>query len=147
VLPGGRFVATATTVRALIRIALGVDDNHMSGAPGWIDNELFDITATTADHAEIGTTQQFQQLILSLLEDRFGFKFHREQKEGSVYRLEIDKPGKTGPGLRPDTSGAKPGMSTSSNGVRASMKASNVSMADLAAALQRQVGRPVEDHT
>src|SRR5579863_526214 len=39
VLPGGRFVATATTVRTLIRIAFGTDDNRISGAPRWIDNE------------------------------------------------------------------------------------------------------------
>src|ERR1039458_7377352 len=71
VLPGGRFVATATTVRTLIRMALGTEDNLMSGAPGWIDTETFDINATTANHIEVTTPQQFQQVILSLLEDRF----------------------------------------------------------------------------
>jgi uncharacterized protein (TIGR03435 family) len=81
VLPGGRFVATATTVRTLIRIAFGTDDNRISGAPSWTDNETFDINATTVNHAEVTTPQQFQQLILSLLEDRFQLKFHREQKE------------------------------------------------------------------
>src|SRR5258708_5042433 len=85
VLPGGRFVATNTTVRSLMRIAFGTDDNRMSGAPGWIDNETFDIEGTTADHVEVTTPQQFQQLILSLLEDRFQLKFHREQKDGPVY--------------------------------------------------------------
>src|SRR6185437_7031237 len=73
VLPGGRFVATATNVRTLLRIAFGTDDNRMSGAPGWIDSETFDINAVSADHAEIKTPQQFQQVILSLLEDRFQF--------------------------------------------------------------------------
>jgi uncharacterized protein (TIGR03435 family) len=38
-------------------------------------------------------------------------------------------------------------MSTNSNGSTASMKASKMSMADVAAALRRQAGRPVEDHT
>jgi uncharacterized protein (TIGR03435 family) len=38
-------------------------------------------------------------------------------------------------------------MSTNSNGSRAVMKASKMSMADIAAALRRQAGRPVEDHT
>ncbi len=33
VLPGGRFVATATTVRTLLRIGFGADDIRMSGAP------------------------------------------------------------------------------------------------------------------
>lgn len=147
VLPGGRFVATATTVRTLIRIALGADDNRMSGAPGWIDNETFDIDATTVDHAEVTTPQQFQQLILSLLEDRFQFKFHREQKEGSVYWLELNKPGRLGPALKVSAPESQPNMSSNSNGSRAAMKASKMSMADIAAALRRQVGRPVEDHT
>ena len=147
VFSGGRFVATATTVRTLIRIALGTDDNRMSGAPGWIDNETFDIDATTADHAEVTTPQQFQQLILSLLEDRFQFKSHREQKEGPVYWLELNKPGRLGPALKPSAPDSQPNMSTNSNGSRAAMKASKMSMADIAAALRRQSGRPVEDHT
>lgn len=146
-LPGGRFVATATTARTLIRIAFGTDDNRISGAPAWIDNETFNINAITVNHAEVTTPQQFQQLILSLLQDRFQLKFHREQKESSVYWLELVKPGKPGPDLIPSSPGSQPNMSTNSNGSRTSMKASNVSMADLAAALRRQAGRSVEDHT
>ncbi len=147
VFPGGRFVATATTVRTLIRIAFDTDDNRMSGAPRWIDNETFDINATTAGHAEVKTPQQFQQLILSLLEDRFQLKFHREQKEGPVYWLELDKPGKLGPALKLSTPESEPNMSTNSNGSRVVMKVSKASMIDVAAALRRQAGRSVEDHT
>lgn len=146
-LPGGRFVATATTVRTLIRIASGLDDNRMSGAPGWIDNEEFDINATIAGHAEVKTPEQFQQLILSLLEDRFGFKFHREQKEGPVYWLELNKSGKLGPALRPSGPDSQSNMSNNSNGARSEMKVSKMSMVDIAAGLRRQAGRPVEDRT
>jgi uncharacterized protein (TIGR03435 family) len=147
VLPGGRFVATATTVRTLIRIAFGTDDNRISGAPSWTDNETFDINATTVNRTEVTTPQQFQQLILSLLEDRFQLKFHREQKEARVYWLELEKPGKLGPGLKPSAPDTQPNMSTNSTGSRAAMKISNMSMADIAAGLRRQAGRPVEDHT
>ena len=144
-LPGGHFVATATPVRTLIRIAFGTDS--ISGAPGWIDNETFDINATTVNQAEVTTTQQFQQLILSLLEDRFEFKFHREEKEVPVYRLKVVKPGKLGPALKPSAPGSQPNMSSNSNGSVAVMKATRMSMTDIAAALSRQAGRPVEDHT
>lgn len=147
VLPGGHFVATATNVRTLIRIAFGIDSNRMSGAPGWIDSEIFDINGTTVDHAEIKTPQQFQQLILSLLEDRFQFKFHREQKEGPVYWLEVDKPGRLGPALKPSGPGSEPNMSSNSNGLRSEMNVSKMSMPDIAAGLRRQACRPVEDHT
>ena len=147
VLPGGRFVATATTVRTLLRIAFGTDDNRMSGVPSWIDNETFDINASTAGHAEVKSPHQFQQLILSLLEDRFQLRFHREQKEGPVYWLELDKPGKLGPALRPSPPESQPEMSTNSNGSNVIMKVSKASMSDIAAALRRQAGRPVEDRT
>jgi uncharacterized protein (TIGR03435 family) len=147
VYPGGRFVATATTVRTLLRIAFGTDDNRMSGAPGWIDSETFDIDAITADHAEVETPQQFQQLILALLQDRFQLKFHREQKEGPVYWLELDKPGKLGPALKLSTPESQPSMSTNSNRSRVAMKASKASITEIAATLQRQTGRPIEDHT
>jgi uncharacterized protein (TIGR03435 family) len=147
ILPGGRFVATATNIRTLLRIASGLDDNRMSGAPGWVDSETFDITAVTADHAEVKTTQQFQQLILSLLEDRLQLKFHREQKEGSIYWVELDKPGNLGPALKPSTPESQPNQRSNSNGTKAEMKISRMSMNDIAAALRRQAGRPVEDHT
>jgi len=147
VLPGGRFAATATSVRTLLRIAFGADDNRMSGAPSWIDNETFDINATTADHAEIKNPQQFQQLILSLLEDRFQLRLHREQKEGAVYWLKLAKLGKLGPALKPSTPESQPNLSTNSNGSRAVMKASKTSMTDIAAALSRQTGHPVADCT
>jgi uncharacterized protein (TIGR03435 family) len=38
-------------------------------------------------------------------------------------------------------------MSTNYNGSSATMKVSKMSLADIAAALRRQAGRPVEDHT
>jgi len=147
VFPGGRFVATATTVRTLLRIAFGADNNRMSSVPSWIDNETFDIDGITAGHAEIKNPQQFQQLILSLLEDRFQLRFHREQKEGAVYWLELDKPGKPGPALKLSTPESQPEMNTNSNGSSVLMKVSKASMPDIAATLSRQVGRPVEDHT
>jgi len=146
-LPGGRFIATATTVRTLIRVAFGIDNNRISGAPNWIDSETFDIDATTENHAEVTNPQQFQGLILSLLEDRFQLKFHREMKEVPVYWLVLEKPGKPGIGLKPSRSDIQPNMSTNSSGSRAEMKASGMSMVDIASALSRQAGRPVEDHT
>lgn len=146
-LPGGRFVASGTTARTLIRIAFAGEDNRIAGAPNWIDNETFAIEAITVHRAEVTTPRQFQQLILSLLEDRFQFQFHREQREAPVYRLEVARPGRLGPALKPSAADSQPNMSTNSNGARAAMKASKMTMADIAAALSRQAGRPVEDHT
>lgn len=146
-LPGGRFIATATNVRTLIRIASAIEDSRMSGAPKWIDAETFDIDGITADHREVATQEQFQQLILSLLEERFEFKFHHEQEKAPVYWLEQNKPGKLGPALKQSMDDSKPNLSTNSNGSKVAMKISRMTMVDVAAALRRLTGRPVEDRT
>lgn len=146
-LPGGRFVATATTVRTLIRIALGTEDSRIFGAPSWTGSEAFDINAVVSNQSEVKNSQQFQELILSLLEDRFQFKFHREPRKAPVYWLEVDKPGRLGPALTQSAPAVEPSMSNNANESTLTMKATKVSMRDFAAALQRQVGRPVEDHT
>jgi uncharacterized protein (TIGR03435 family) len=146
-LPGGRFVATATTVKTLLRVAFRTDDNQMGGVPGWASDELFDINGVVENRAEIKSPEQFQQLLLSLLEERFALKYHRESEEATVYRLELNKAGRPGAGLKPSDPDEKPSMVTNSNGVVTTMRVTDASMADVAAALRRQAGRPVEDHT
>lgn len=143
---GGRFVATATSVQTLIRSAFGIDPKAIVNAPAWTESELFDMQATIADHAEITTPEQYQQLLLSLLKDQFGFQFHRDQREGAVYWLVLDKPGKTGPALKE----TKPGtpMNMSMNGDRRiDMRVTNASMTDFAKSIQKRAGRTIEDHT
>lgn len=143
---GGRFVATATSVQTLIRSAFGIDPNAIVNAPAWTESELFDMQATIADHAQITTPEQFQQLMLSLLQDQFGFRFHRDQREGPIYWLVVDKPGKIGPALKE----TKPGtvMNISMNGGRRiEMRVANVSMNDFAKSIQKRAGRTIEDHT
>lgn len=147
VLPGGRYMATNTTVRTLLRMTFGMDDKRMFGAPSWIDNEPFDITAVTADHAEIKTPEELQKLILALLEERFQLKYHRATAEGPVFWLELDKPGKPGPGLKPSDPAVKAGMSVNGGGGKMLMRVSQTPMSGIASALSRQLGRPVEDHT
>jgi uncharacterized protein (TIGR03435 family) len=138
----GRFVATGVSVRTLIRIALGVEDNRVSGAPGWID-ETYDIDAKTGTDKTISNAQ-FQRLVLSLLQERFQFQFKRDTREAATYWLIAAK---TGPKLKAAASNAEPSMSTNTRGAQTVMKATQMSMANLAGALRRQAGRPVEDHT
>lgn len=147
VLPGGRYAATNTTVRTLIRIAFGIDDKRMSGAPSWIDNEAFDINAITAGHVEIQTPEQLQHLTLTLLEERFQFKFHRGTAEGPVFLLELEKPGKLGPALKPSAPETKAGMSVNRNAGKITMRVMQTPMDAIASALSRQLGRPVENRT
>jgi hypothetical protein len=65
--PGGqRFTATNATVRMLIMMAYNVTDRQVSGAPGWIASEGYDIDAK----AERPTTRE--QLYPSDAATRFG---------------------------------------------------------------------------
>jgi uncharacterized protein (TIGR03435 family) len=51
-----------------------------------------------------------------------------------------------GPALKQSVGGSRPNLSMN-GGARVEMNATAMSMADIAAALRRQAGRPVEDHT
>lgn len=99
---GGPGTATPTRysernlmMRDLIVRAYGVPYYQISG-PAWVEKEtLFDgnridIDATMAP----GTTkEQFRQMLLNLLAERFGLQVHREAKEGPVYALVVGKGG------------------------------------------------------
>ena len=146
VLPGGRFVATATNVQTLIRSAFGMDFRAVVNAPAWTESEIFDIQATLVNHGDIKTPEQYQQLLIALLQDQFAFRFHREQRDGPVFLLVVDKPGKYGPGLKPSAPGTP--LSLSMDGVqRMQLHGTNLSMNDLAKSLQKRAGRTIEDHT
>src|ERR1700761_2037824 len=63
-LPGGRFMATGTTVRTLIRVAFMTDDALVTGGPDWMREETFDMNGTTEGRAEVKTREQLSQLLL-----------------------------------------------------------------------------------
>jgi len=50
--PGGRFSATNVSVRKLIRVAFGVENERILGIPGWADTLTYNIEAKTVDGVE-----------------------------------------------------------------------------------------------
>lgn len=95
-------------LRALIAAAYGVRDFQLTGGPGWVGTERFDIKAKTArmedaaespDPRELSDQQravrdaQWKEKVLSLLADRFRLVVHKEMKEQQVYWLVIAKGG------------------------------------------------------
>jgi uncharacterized protein (TIGR03435 family) len=93
--PGGRFVAINVPLRQLILRAYRLQEVQLTGAPGLIDNEPYDIVAlapgaTTADDI----TPRLQ----SLWKERFQLAAHMDKKEISVYALALArKDGQLGP--------------------------------------------------
>jgi len=66
--------------------------------PKWVSTDSFDVQA----RAEGNSTQDQMCLMLrSLLADRFGLTVHVETAQPPVLALVLEKPGKTGPKLRP----------------------------------------------
>jgi uncharacterized protein (TIGR03435 family) len=141
-LSGGRFRGRNLSVRNMIQMATMVENNQMIGVPGWTDTESYDIDGKTVSTGPV-TQEQKSDVMMTLLEERFGFKVHRDTREGPVYRLEVAK---NGPRLAVHGTSDRL-MSTNANGTIITMKAAKISMPSLAISLRRQLGRTVEDHT
>jgi len=89
--PGGRLDAGNITVKFLIQQAYNVKDFQISGGPGWINSERYDLVAK-AD-GDVGRMEQIRPLIQKLLADRFQLTVHRDTKELPIYALVVGKNG------------------------------------------------------
>jgi len=139
------FSASSLDLKSLIAIAYGVKPDQVSGGPGWIDSNRYDIEAKVV--AANGATpqpltrEQSNLMLRSLLADRFKLAVHNETKEAPIYELIVAK---NGPKLQP----AKPDqpfrMTVGGSG-KATMEVDQISA--LIYQLSLQVGRPVVDKT
>jgi bla regulator protein blaR1 len=82
--------AQDATLLFLIQVAYGVRDFQVTGGPGWMNTEHYDITAKGEDGAQ---QSQLPLMLQSLLAHRFKVTFHRETKEMPVYFLMAAKGG------------------------------------------------------
>src|SRR5690348_9491901 len=98
---GGFLTISNVPLRGIITYAHDIRDCQLTGAPGWINDERFDILARPP--ATLETTDQSRNRVArarerlrSLLSDRFGLRVHIEQRERTVLALRVAK---SGPGL------------------------------------------------
>jgi uncharacterized protein (TIGR03435 family) len=158
--PSGRVTMTNVTVRRLILNAYQLQDQQLSGGPGWIDSEHFDIVANS--EAANLTPRDRWKMIGALLVERFKLKVHSEAREIPVFALVLARSdGRLGSALRksevadctpPTAPGEPPDRSRfNSCGVMAAgpgrMNFKGVTMDAFAKNLSDRVGRPVVDHT
>src|SRR5207237_4292265 len=99
--PGGRFAARGYTLVLLMQRAYGVMDWNVSGGPGWIRTDRFDVTAK-ANVAGNLTEAQLQPMLQRLLAERFKLKLHKSSKEMPGYALVVSK---DGPKVKPSADG------------------------------------------
>ena len=89
--PGGRYTASGVTLGFFLQQAYDVRDYQITGGPGWISTERYDINAK-ADTPDI-KRDQIRVLLQSLLAERFQFQMHKETRELPVYSMVIGKGG------------------------------------------------------
>jgi uncharacterized protein (TIGR03435 family) len=93
--PGGRFRASATTLKFLLEWAYDIQPSQHSSGPAWLGNDRYDVIAKAEGNA---TDSQQKLMLQTLLAERFGLKFHVEKKKLPVYVISV---GKTAPKLFP----------------------------------------------
>ena len=149
--PGGRVAFRGCTVEYLIQQAFNTQRFQISGGPGWMRSERYDIDAKPPETSKSSRSmtpypkaplnEEQRQMLQSLLAGRFQLHYHRDAREGPVYLL---------------VRGSKPLRMTDSKDKQAypwsrvsdeGLSGINESMPDLAWRLSQALDRPVQDQT
>jgi uncharacterized protein (TIGR03435 family) len=95
------FNVTNLPLRTLIMQAYRLSNYQLTGGPGWIDSERFDIVAKAPEGA---SPEQTPLMLRGLLAERFKLKVHGETRETQIYALTVARSdGKLGPKLSKST--------------------------------------------
>ena len=94
-------------IRALITMAYGIRNFQLSGGPGWVGTDRYDVIAKpekiqtappppdarlTDDERNV-RDQALKEQVRNLLADRFGLVVHKEAREEQIYFLTVAKGG------------------------------------------------------
>jgi uncharacterized protein (TIGR03435 family) len=143
VVDSGRFEVQNMPVHRLIEYAWDLQESQVTGGPGWLGSDLWDITAKP--EAPIADTPEGEALaramLRNLLIERFQLKMHTEQRPATVYVLVVSKAGAK---LR---TAASADASAPSNWNEGSFTSKSATLDRLARALSDILQRPVSDET
>ena len=153
---GGGFNATNCSLGLLIQYAYDVMQFQISGAPGWVQSDRYDIAAKAEGGPQVS---EIRAMLQRLLADRFQLKRHWETKDAAVYHLVVSKTGKlreSEPGdcppplSSPNSQPGGPPTDAPCGALRNSpgnTKGYKLTAGALAGSLAFFVGRPVLDYT
>jgi uncharacterized protein (TIGR03435 family) len=105
----GRMSMTNVTLKLLIRQAYQLQDFQITGGPGWMTSDHFDVIAkmpegfqpTPGPPAPGAGPGPLQLMLRALLADRFKLTVHNETKESPIYALIVARSdGRLGPQLK-----------------------------------------------
>ena len=88
--PGGRLVGHDATLQQLIQHAYDIKPFQISGGPGWVSIDGFDVEAKAEGNP---SREQIRLMLRTLLEDRFRLQLRRESKAMGTYELTVAKGG------------------------------------------------------
>jgi len=96
--PGGRLSGTNVPAAALIRFAYNLPDFQITGGPGWLASDRFDLETKAEGDPPI---DQKRLMLRTLLAERFKLSVHTETRELPIYVLMMARSdGKPGAQLR-----------------------------------------------
>jgi len=125
--------------------AYGMQMKQIAGAPDWIEKDRYDIDATPEQEGT-PSADQVRVMIRKLLAERFGLKFHHDQRELSAFVLTVGKDGSKLKAAQPNGNLHGIGVQPAASG--AMMFANNSPIAAFTSFLQSMVfDRPVVDQT
>ncbi len=134
---------TGTSLYDLIKFAFDLHPAQLVGAPGWLEDEKFDITGRP-DLPGRPSTPQMKQMMQKLFVDRLHLTVHHEKKEMTAY---VITEAKAGAKIEKNNSDPNGLMSFSGSGQQG-LKVSNMTMPEFAWTMQAAyLDRPVLDST
>jgi Protein of unknown function (DUF3738). len=145
--PGGRFRASATTLKFLLEWAYGIQPSQHSGGPSWINSDRYEIVAKADGNA---TDEEMRLMAQALLADRFALKLHHERREIPAYVVSV---GKTAAKLSPPKDGEThalrmaPQMGPDQKAVSYRVIGTRYTLTQLTDLFARQMGSVIVDHT
>ena len=87
----GRLTIRAAHISHLVAAAYEARIDLVTGGPGWVDADLFDVDARTDDP---NTSEHMSRVMLqNLLSERFNLRVHRENRMRRVLLLTVAKGG------------------------------------------------------
>jgi uncharacterized protein (TIGR03435 family) len=135
--PGGVTILNAS-LKALIQWAYHVQTIQVI-APGWLDQNHYDVVAKTSTPA---SNEQLRQMVQTLLAARFKLEFHRDTKEMQAYVVTVAK---TGHKLKPSEGEGPIDMKPTGKGLN--ILFTHVTMAELAEMASSPLDGVVVDQT
>jgi uncharacterized protein (TIGR03435 family) len=133
------------TLESMIAAAYGIHPKQIVDGPDWGTKEHWDIKGVPDVEGEPSWTQ-YQEMLQKLLAERFGLKFHRAQRDLSIFAITVAKGGPKLAVSKSDPNGLLD-QTGNNNGVEQTWRYTNNSMADFAQGLHDFLDRPAVDET